>query len=192
MKGELVNPKKTAGRGRIDKFGKLAFIILLFPAGLYAQRIPPTDIYAGFSDFRLKDCCQHVSLWGWQAGASTYINGKLAATADFATQYKTIGSYTYKQYQFLFGPQINIVRSEGFTGFGHVLFGAMHYDCGGSPACLSHTGAMVGLGGGIDIHASSRLALRLPQIDWLPTAEGAWHDDNIRISLGVVFKMGAR
>src|ERR1043165_8649214 len=106
-KGELVRPKKTAGRGRIDKLGKLAFIILFFPAGLFAQR----DIYGGFSDFRLKDCCQHVSLWGWQAGASARIYGSVSAAADFATQYKTIGNYTYTQYQFLFGPQINIVRS---------------------------------------------------------------------------------
>ena len=183
-----MNPKKTAERGRLDKIGKLAFIILFFSAGLYAQKIPSTEIYGGFSDFRLKDCCQHVSLWGWQAGASTHIYRNLAAAADFATQYKTIGNYTYKQYQFLVGSQIN-VRREGFTGFTHVLFGAMHYDCGGSPACLSHTGPMLGIGGGLDIHVSSRLALRFPQIDWLPTAEGKWHDDNIRIALGLVYKM---
>ena len=189
MKGELVKPKKTAGRGRIDKFGKLAFMILFFSGGLYAQKTPSTEIYGGFSDFRLKDCCQHVSLWGWQAGASARIYGSVAAAADFATQYKTIGNYTYTQYQFLFGPQINIVRREGFTGFTHVLFGAMHYECGGSPACLPHTGAMVGIGGGVDIAVTSRIALRLPQIDWLPTAEGKWHDDNIRIALGVVYKM---
>src|ERR1051326_1069193 len=103
MKGELVNPKKTAERGRLDKIGKLAFIILFFSAGLYAQKIPSTEIYGGFSDFRLKDCCQHVSLWGWQAGASTHIYRNLAAAADFAPPYKTIGNYTYKQYEFLFG-----------------------------------------------------------------------------------------
>ena len=183
-----MNQKKAAGKWSLNQFGKLAFVILLFPAGVYAQKIPPTEIYGGFSDFRLKDCCQHVSLWGWQAGASSYIHKNLAATADFGTQYKTVRGSTYKQYEFLFGPQVNI-RRERFTGFGHVLFGAMHYNCGGSPACLSHTGPMLGIGGGLDVPASSRFALRLPQIDWLPTAEGKWHNNNIRVAIGVVYKM---
>ena len=189
-----MNQKKAAGKSSLNQFGKLAFVILLFPAGLYAQKIPPTEIYGGFSDFRLKDCCQHVSLWGWQAGASSFIYKNLAATADFGTQYKTVGDYTYKQYEFLFGPQVNI-RREGFNGFGHVLFGAMHFNCGGLPACLSNTGPMLGFGGGIDVPLprSSRVALRLPQIDWLATRlDGTWHADNLRVALGVVYKLGAR
>src|SRR5207247_11462108 len=128
-----------------------------------------------------------VTLWEGKDGASSFIYKNLAATADLETQYKNVGDYTYKQYEFLFGPQVNS-RRERFTGFGHVLFGAMHYNCGGLPACLSNTGPMLGFGGGIDVRTSSRIALRLPQIDWLATRlDGTWHADNLRVALGVVY-----
>src|SRR5438093_8779345 len=149
--------------------GILASLILVGPSSLFAQhQLLPTQFCAGFSALSVSDCCERVSFWGWQAGAGRDIYKNIAVKADFAGQYKKVGGFTLQEHQFLFGPEIS-KRGETVTGFGHVLFGGAHVSCGDAAGCTSPTGFAMGVGGGMDVNVTPHVALRFPQIDWIPT-----------------------
>ena len=44
------------------------------------------------------------------------------------------------------------------------------------------------MGGGLDVRASDRIAIRVIQVDYIPTFFGPGRQDNVRVSVGVVFK----
>ena len=159
------------------------------------------------------------SFFGWQTSANFNPTHHLALVADFGGQYKTIaGLVPMNSYQFLFGPRM-VFRGPRFTPFVHVLFGGIKEGTGSfsitdpvsgasvSIPGVSSTGLGMGIGGGIDVNISDRLALRVPQFDWtpvressvsvdpvtgLPTTTTAWAKSQIRIGIGLVIKAGGK
>ncbi len=102
---------------------------------------------------------------------------------------------------FLFGPRLS-ARTEKWTAFGHVLIGgARKSSITGTttllgqianldPRLTGDTGFALAAGGGLDIKASRRVAVRLFQIDYLPVRlNDAW-THNIRAQAGIVFRLG--
>ena len=143
---------------------------------------------------------------GWQASANGNITHHLAIVGDFGGQYKTVLGIPMNSYQFLFGPRL-LVRKNRVTPFVHALFGGMRTGIGSTtilgittPA-VATTGLGMGIGGGLDINLSNRLALRAIQFDWTPmhvggttvlgvTVPGAWATNQVRIGIGLVVKAG--
>lgn len=162
------------------------------------------------------------SLMGWQASANYNVTHHLAIVGDFGAQYGsipgvtvlgvTIPGYSMNSYQFLFGPRIAF-RGPRVTPFVHAMFGGVKEGIGSTtltvlgtsittPA-VSSTGLGMGIGGGLDINISDRLALRVPQFDWTPrhiagttvlgvTVPGAWSTGQIRFGIGLVVKAGQK
>jgi hypothetical protein len=50
------------------------------------------------------------------------------------------------------------------------------------------TSFAMALGGGLDLRAGKRIAVRLIQVDYTPTFFGSGRQDNFRISAGIVFR----
>lgn len=113
---------------------------------------------------------------------------------------------------FLFGPRLS-ARGEKGALFGHVLVGGVRKkalaesrlnidipdfpfpipdppDLSTDPRLLSDTGLAIAVGGGVDISASRRVAVRLVQVDYLPARLGDRWEHNLRIQAGVVFRFG--
>lgn len=215
----------------------LAIGLLLFSIPSFAQEViyPKAEVFGGFSmssipgiaptydpTTGLPTSYSRKSFMGWQASAGFNLTHQLGIVGDFGGQYAsipsatilgvTIPSFSMNTYQFLFGPQLSF-RKPRVTPFVHALFGASKLGVGttvtGVPVTVgaSSTGFGMGLGGGLDINVSDRLALRVPQFDWTPrhfagttttvlgttvTVPGSWSTGEIRFGIGVVIKAGGR
>jgi hypothetical protein len=152
------------------------------------------------------------TFWGWQGSANFNLTHHLGIVGDFGGQYKsipgitgvgaTVSSTSLNSYQFLFGPRV-MWRRNRVTPFVHAMFGGVKEGIGSTtlsvlgttvttPA-VSSTGLGMGIGGGLDINVSDRLALRLPQFDWTPMhVGGVWEKNVIRIGVGLVVKAGQK
>jgi hypothetical protein len=181
--------------------GAIGLSLLSIPS--FAQEViyPKVEVFGGFSVERAG-----ASFMGWQASANGNITHHLALVGDFGGQYKTVLGIPMNSYQFLFGPRL-LIRKNRVTPFVHALFGGMRNGIGSTtilgvttPA-VSATGLGMGIGGGIDVNLSNRLALRVPQFDWTPmhiagtsvggvTVPGAWATNQVRIGIGLVVKAG--
>ena len=160
------------------------------------------------------------SFMGWQGSANFNLTHHLGIVGDFGGQYGSIPGVTVlgittpsismNSYQFLFGPRI-MFRGSRVTPFVDALFGASKLGTSTTTSILgvsttvavSSTGFGMGLGGGLDINISDRLALRVPQFDWTPrhvgsttilgvTVPGAWSTGQIRFGIGLVVKAGQK
>ena len=162
------------------------------------------------------------SFMGWQAAANLNLTHHLGIVGDFGGQYGsvagatvlgvTIPGYSMNSYQFLFGPRV-VFRGSRVTPFAQAMFGGIREGIGATtvsvlgvnvttPAVAS-TGLGMGIGGGLDINISDRLALRVPQFDWTlrhiagttvlgVTVPGTWSTGQIRIGIGLVIKTGEK
>lgn len=181
----------------------LAIGLLFCSISGFAQEVnyPKAEVFGGFSMQRAGS-----TFMGWQASMNGNITHHLGLVADFGGQYKTVLGVPMNSYQFLFGPRL-LVRKNRVTPFVHALFGGIRSGIGSTtilgvttPA-VSATGLGMGIGGGLDINLSNRLALRAIQFDWTPmhvgsttvlgvTVPGSWATNQVRIGIGLVVKAG--
>jgi opacity protein-like surface antigen len=188
--------------------GTIGLLLLSIPGWAQESSYPKAEVFGGFSissmgvsstdpttglTTSLRD-----SFWGWQASADLNVHRHLGFVGDFGGQYKTVLGIGMSNYQYMFGPQISM-RMDKVNPFVHVLFGAARTSASltnpitGLAASVSSTGLGMGIGGGLDVNISNKLALRVPQFDWTPIhAGGVWNNNTIRIGIGLVFKAGEK
>jgi opacity protein-like surface antigen len=87
----------------------------------------------------------------------------------------------------LFGPRFTS-RPGRVEGFVHALLGGARASGGGD----SDTSFTYALGGGLDIKASDRVAIRIVQLDYLRTHFSDNWQNNFRYSTGLVFRLGKK
>ncbi len=206
----------------------LAIGLFLISISSFAQEVnyPKAEVFGGFSisnvslPFSSFDpttgtlTSARNTFWGWQGAANYNLTHHLGLVADFGGQYKTVGGLVpVNSYQFLFGPRMAF-RGPRMTPFVHAMFGGIKEGTGTFSITdpilgtvnvpgASSTGFGMGLGGGIDINISDKLALRVPQFDWMLVRESSvdpttllptsiWNKSAIRIGIGLVFKAGQK
>ena len=159
----------------------------------------------------------HRGFNGWEAAGQYNANRWFGLKADFAGHYGTLLTAKFSglpplpplsfssphqhMYDFLFGPVISY-RSHRYTAFVHGLIGAEHTGFGtfslqGLPLTLpstssSRTDFAFALGGGLDINLLPGLALRPAQIDYQFVRTDTSHQNNLRISSGLVIAFGGQ
>jgi hypothetical protein len=164
--------------------GTIGLLLIAIP-GRAQEYTPKAEAFGGFSLSSIS-AGTRTSFYGWQASINGNVSSKFALVGDFGGQYKSITGVSVSNYQYLFGPRITL-RQEKVTPFVHALVGANRTSALG----LSSTNLGLGIGGGLDLNVSDRLALRVPQFDWTPVrAAGTWNNNIIRVGFGLVFKLG--
>ncbi|MDT8067719.1 MAG: outer membrane beta-barrel protein [Terriglobia bacterium] len=161
-----------------------------------AQEYPKSDVFVGFQynsfdAFRI----QHVSLLGWNAQFTHYLNKPFGITGEVTGSYgsPTVGGVgtSLPTYTFMVGPTMR-APLEKSTPFVHALFGAAHMS--NTKGTYSSTGFAMALGGGFDRQVSKSVDWRIVQVDYLvtklkdATGSGNGHQDNFRLATGIVFK----
>lgn len=194
----------------------LASLLLLVSLRASAQSYPGGEIFGGFSYSNVAIGPRDNSL-GWQMSFSVNPHRRVRLVGDFGGQYRRANvtflgqRATLRNYQFLWGPQFTQRRGRA-TLFAHTLFGvaASHLTTpSGDPAHPQNViaidyGFAMGFGGGVDVNAGDRFAIRIFQADYIPTRlrpepllaqqlprAGNWQQ-NFRLGFGLVVKVGKR
>ena len=164
-------------------------LLLLFAAQATAQDYPKAEIFGGFSVANSGDG-RPEQFYGLEISVTENANRGFGVTADFAVQFKSILGVNVQLYQYLVGPR-GAVRGDRVTGFVHALFGGLSLRASAGGISASETGFAMALGGGLDVNAGKRVAIRVFQLDYLPNRlAGVWSKKDFRASTGVVFKWG--
>jgi hypothetical protein len=82
-------------------------------------------------------------------------------------------------------------RVKRVSLFGQALFGGAHADAGARGFPAYQNSVAWAFGGGLDYRVSSRIALRLGEVDYLQTRLGSSVQNNVRVGAGIVFRFGA-
>lgn len=193
---------------------KLLFMALLFAGctSLSSGQTPDeprNEFFAGYSyhsaDINTLTIDPHrTGQNGLNLAYKRNLNGlvgfRIDASAHFKRDSQTLagGQFSRKrdQYYLLAGPEFKARGDRSVTPFAHALAGASLFR--GFTTLTTPTGNVftfddatslaVALGGGLDVRVRDRLAIRVFQVDYIPTFFGPGRQDNFRVSFGVVFK----
>jgi opacity protein-like surface antigen len=196
-------------------------------SNLQAEGIPERDTNnTGFSDSVFGD---RSGVHGVNASVTGYVTPRFGVTGDFSFHQRsrdfngataaTTGEVDTRVFQFMGGPAVRFPNQTRATPFIRALFGVANTRfeveqrtavTGGTSTQsfnTSSTDFAMALGGGLDVRANDRVAVRVFQVDYNPVflrdrsisvlgAAGALQtqtiesnrQDNIRLGFGVVFK----
>ncbi len=184
------------------------------------EEAPKVDIFAGYSMFHFDDrgleddlnaafpgCCSFTKVMhGWEGSAQFNLNKTFGIVADFSGHYGTpieiIGgnSVDATMYNVLFGPQVNY-RSRRVNAYAHTLLGFNRVKVESIPAPVNNpefteSGFAWAIGGGFDVNVTKSVGVRLGQFDYILTTHdfglpgSVGHQNNLRYSAGIVFRLG--
>ena len=160
----------------IRRIALLAGLVLLPAVSLRAQGLgDKVEVFGGYSYIHISNN-PSFSTNGWQLAGEYKFTDWLGAVADFDGNYSS-GNAIHTA---LFGPQVS--WPARVSPFGHVLIGNAHGDSGP----FTDNSFAVAIGGGIDTQLVPHVYWRIFEGDYLSTHLFGIHEDNARISTGIV------
>jgi outer membrane protein OmpA-like peptidoglycan-associated protein len=98
-------------------------------------------------------------------------------------------------FTYMGGPKFAYRNNTRFTPFAQVLFGAAHGNVDMLETAAAHTAFAMSAGGGLDIGVTKHVSWRIVDTEYLFSdfniPDGSTHQNNIRISSGLLFNWGA-
>jgi len=165
------------------KFVGLFLLLMLLAVPAFAQDYPKAELFGGYSFMRADTGVgTHYNANGWAAGLTGNANDWFGVAGYFSGHYKS----GVKIYGFLFGPELSYRKNEKVRPFFHALFGGAHGSGGGG----SDNAFAMAYGGGFDVKANDKVAIRVAQFDYVATRFGGVFEHNYAFSAGVVFRFG--
>ena len=153
-----------------------------------ADPVPKGELFGGYSYFRSDLGLTSTGFNGGDVSIAENTNRWLGGVLDFSSHYNGGVNVTSVMY----GPQFTYRKNPRLTPFAHVLVGGVR----GSVSYLgiSKAEATIGFagGGGLDAQVTQHLAVRLIQVDYIFSHFSAVHQDNMRVSVGLVFRFAFR
>jgi opacity protein-like surface antigen len=175
----------------MKRFMFIALTMLSFAAIASAVDVPKVELFEGYSYFHRdsEGSSSAYNLNGWRESVAFNAHKNIGLVADVSGSYGSVANVDYKVHSFLFGPQFSL-RSEKATPFVHALFGLTNSKASGTSVDTSENSFAMALGGGIDVNAGKRLAIRIVQADYFMTKMNDRTQNNFAISTGIVFRFG--
>jgi len=181
----------------------IAFVMLAL-AGLASAQVPTSgNVFFGYSYYNTDlSSIDRANTNGWEASVEGKVLPFIGIVADFDAHYgsqnfpaaislpcPSVGcpvspvslNANVTEHNFLFGPRVSVSVSK-FRPFAQAMFGVGHVN---ASAAGSDTSFATALGGGLDYHLISLVSWRF-QGDYLQTRFFGTHQNNIRISTGIV------
>jgi hypothetical protein len=182
---------------------KLVFIAV-FALGISVTAVaqdfdlPAYQLFTGYSYLRFVPEGSSNDLQGWNIALDFNKSKHYAIVADFTGNY---GKYSdklnqkenrnIKAHSFLFGPKVTIPQGR-YSPFVQALFGVYHINRGGARTRETENDFGCAFSFGMDIQANKRIAVRPFQAEYVAVRSKGIIQDDIRVSSGVVFKMGMK
>jgi opacity protein-like surface antigen len=134
---------------------------------------------------------------GFQAEFNQNVTRHIGIVTSFSGTYKTVDYVNLntgngvranvQRYDLMAGPRYNW-RTDSVTPFVHALFGISHIRAAFDDRTRSDTAFAMAFGGGLDVHASDHIDVRVIQVDYLPTFFNGKRQDGIRAGAGIKIK----
>jgi opacity protein-like surface antigen len=172
-------------------------LVLFLSAPVAAQdaassNTPQFEVFGGYSYVLADFSNDSLNLNGWNFSLTENVNNWLGGTADFSGHYAQPSNTNVNAHMFLFGPTFALRKSKSFTGFSHVLLGGMHASRGYVGVSQPVTRFAAAFGGGVDLNIHDKVAIRVFQADYFLTPFFGLRQDNLRLSGGIVFRLGRK
>jgi len=162
-----------------------------------------TEISGGFMLHRYYEVTgSTITMPGWYGDVEhNIIQRWLGAEIQGAGGYKNQGTPgTLSIYTLMAGPTFYPLGHRKITLFAHILAGEGYYKNSISPSIgfpaqiNTHTSFAWAGGAGLDLKVSKHLAVRVAQFDYAETKffGGTIHENDMRISAGIVYHLGGR
>ena len=169
---------------RLRVFFVVVSVLLLLAVPASAQDYPKVEIFGGISYANVDDTIdnEREQFLGFQTSFAGNLNEYFGIVGDYGAQVSFVGV----THEFMAGPRF-AWRGDTATGFVHAMFGGATF----RGDFNSDTGFAMAFGGGLDVNVvGKRVAFRAIQFDYVPTRLFNTRQHNIRLGLGVVFKLG--
>ncbi len=169
---------------------KLPFLyvaMLAWPA-LAQEDSPKAEVFGGYQYTRV-GAVPGINANGWNAAVTGHATSWFGVTADISGAYRSFTGADLGAHTYTCGPVFSL-RGERVTPFAHVLLGGFRASAGAGPVNAGLSGFAALAGGGVDVKASPRWAVRVFQLDWITwRSTGMTEKKNARFSAGVVFRI---
>ena len=148
--------------------------------------MPKAEIFGGYQYTRFDG---GVNANCWNTAVTANFNNWFVVAGDFGGAFKSQSGASFSNYTYTFGPVVSMRRNEAFTPFAHFLLGGFRDSASLGSVSASDSGLAMMFGGGVDVKATRRFAVRAIQFDWLSLhSNGATDNNNMRISTGLLFR----
>jgi hypothetical protein len=187
----------------------VACLVFFLPAWAQAQQgeaYPSAEIFGGYSYLRTNlnenlpvgqpdfFPAGDANLHGWHASLAGNLNSWFGIAGELSGHYDgqdldAFGGIDTSFYSFLVGPRLTSRVGERLNPFVHALLGVARgaIDPRGSGDDRSASTFGLALGGGVDLKLGDTFAVRIVQADYLRTHFGESTQNNVRLSIGLVF-----
>jgi opacity protein-like surface antigen len=182
------------------KVACLMGLLLLVSVTAKAQDTSKAEVFGGYSYLRYSPGGSQGSLnFNGGIGSVAYNVSNMFAVVGELGGYHNSNVYgsgaSVNTLSYLFGPKVYMSKGK-ITPFAQALFGGIHASCSNCESNPSANALGIALGGGLDYDVTSRVAVRLGQIDYVLSrfsansgySNGNGKQNSFRYSAGVVFK----
>jgi hypothetical protein len=163
---------------------------------------PLVDFYGGYAFLRAVNPGTNTNLNGFMGAAAWNVKPWLQLIADSSYNVTTISGVKNVLYGNHWGPRIFIqgfgLRGHrgpgrwGITPFAEALVGGSRADTsvsGATAYSTSDNSFSMKLGGGLDVHQSRHIEIRLIDVDYYRTGFGGLHQNNYWATAGIVIRL---
>jgi outer membrane immunogenic protein len=171
----------------------LAFALAVVPS--HAQSSSPVDVSTGYSYLRIagSDGASGINLNGGTGSVSFNANQWLGLVGDFGFYHGSPEGVSTSATTYMFGPRFTYRAAGRVMPFGEALFGGSHLALSFEGESASTNPFAYSFGGGADLPVDStgKITVR-PEVEYLGMRENGSTQNSVRISVGLVFHIGAR
>jgi hypothetical protein len=182
----------------MKKLVLIAVFVMGFSVAAIAQDLPAYEIFTGYSYFRFVPTGSSNDLHGWNVALDFNKNKYAAIVADFTgnygrynDRYNQLTNRPIKAHSCLFGPKITVPQGR-YSPFIQALVGVYHVNYGGRQSRRTENDFGAAFSFGVDISANKSISVRPFQAEYVALRAKAIIQSDIRVSSGVVFKMGTK
>jgi hypothetical protein len=179
----------------MQKVTWLVTLVLFLGVTAMAQDTPKAEVFMGYShlvaDFNspIKGNAT-FNLNGAEFAVSENFNSWFGGMLDIGAQFGTRDGFNVNSEQYLYGPTFSYRKLSSFTPSGHVLLGAMRGSQGFAGISQSATKFAVAPGVAVDIKLTDMVSVRAIQADYVFSKFLGTHQNNLRLSAGIVLTFG--
>ena len=171
---------------------RLILPLLFVPLTAIAQQTPEVEVFGGYSNLVANVSAPSFNLNGFDVSVAENVNSWFGGALDFTSHFGTEAGNKVNTQTVTYGPVFSYRKHPSVVPFAHCLLGTVR----GSSDYLNISKPawqfVVVAGGGLDVKLTDRVALRLFQADYVMTSFSSSHQDNVRLSAGIVLRFGRK